>query len=154
MIASHAAQTYPEECCGLLLGVWDSASERRRLRLVVPVDNTWSTEVEALEGLSDDDGAQTAAEFSLDRRRRYWIAPRTMLKVQREARDRGLNIIGVYHSHPDYPAVPSERDRQLAWSDYSYLIVSVQAGQSVDLKSWYLQDDTQQFVEEAIATES
>jgi proteasome lid subunit RPN8/RPN11 len=83
-----------------------------------------------------------------------------MLKAQKDARDseallrsadRNLDIIGIYHSHPDHPAVPSEFDRAIAWSQYSYIIVSVQQGKACDLKSWSLDDD-HQFQPEEILT--
>jgi proteasome lid subunit RPN8/RPN11 len=72
-----------------------------------------------------------------------------MLQVQRSARERELEIIGIYHSHPDHPAVPSECDRRLAWPVYSYVILSVQSGQVMACQSWRL-DDQHQFQPEAI----
>jgi proteasome lid subunit RPN8/RPN11 len=74
-----------------------------------------------------------------------------MLKAQKDARDRNLDIIGIYHSHPDHPAVPSEFDRAIAWQRYSYVIVSVQQGKTCDLQSWSL-DDNCQFQSEEILT--
>jgi proteasome lid subunit RPN8/RPN11 len=76
-------------------------------------------------------------------RDRYWIDPADLLHAQKQARERGLQIIGVYHSHPDHPAIPSETDRQLAWAEYSYLIVSVQAGKAVEARSWQLNPERQ-----------
>ncbi|MEO0535017.1 MAG: M67 family metallopeptidase [Cyanobacteria bacterium P01_A01_bin.123] len=146
-IRTHAIEVYPQECCGLLLGTLVPEAVTRQVEDVVRVENTWSAEVSDLT----EPGLGEAPDF--DRRRRYWIDPKALLQVQREARDRGLNIIGVYHSHPDHPAVPSECDRRLAWSDYSYIIVSVEQGHPVDLKSWCL-DENQQFVEEAIAVDT
>jgi proteasome lid subunit RPN8/RPN11 len=72
-----------------------------------------------------------------------------MLMAMREARNCSLEIIGIYHSHPDHPAVPSECDRQLAWPQYSYIIVSVAQGYAAESKSWIL-DDTHQFQPEPI----
>lgn len=82
-------------------------------------------------------------------RDRYWIDPADLLRIQKQARHQGLEIIGIYHSHPDHPAVPSECDRRLAWPVYSYLIASVRGGQVVDLQSWRL-NDHQQFESEEI----
>lgn len=144
LMQAHAASVYPQECCGLLLGTLVPEEEMRRVAEVVRVDNTWSAEIGDLTEAQLDKGK------SFDRRRRYWIDPKALLQIQRDARDRDLNIIGVYHSHPDHPAVPSECDRRLAWSDYSYIIVSVEQGELVDLQSWCL-DDAHQFVSEAIA---
>jgi proteasome lid subunit RPN8/RPN11 len=74
------------------------------------------------------------------------------MSVQRDGRERNLDIIGIYHSHIDHPAVPSECDRRLAWSSYSYVIVSVVHGKASDLKSWCL-DDQHQFQPEPIQPE-
>lgn len=87
----------------------------------------------------------------------YAYAPEVMLKIQKEARDRSLNIIGIFHSHPDHPAIPSEcvgvalrRHRLYPWQGYSYIIiVSVQNGKAGELQSWSL-DDHHQFQAEAI----
>jgi len=127
IIRTHAASTYPEECCGIMLGYL--ANESKTVVEVIPTENAWS----------EDD----------NKRRQYTIAPEIMLKVQKQARDRSLNIIGIYHSHPDYPAIPSESDRIQAWQEYSYIIVSVPNGKAAELKSWHL-DDNHQFQEEKI----
>lgn len=136
-IQAHAAHSYPEECCGLLLGTLTPVE--KTLVEVRPVENAWTPEVEA----------DSADHSSLSKRRRYWIAPEIMLKEMRYARLHDLEIIGVYHSHPDHPAVPSECDRQQAWPQYSYLIVSVQQRNPVDYRSWSL-DEANQFQPEAI----
>ncbi|MFH7241705.1 MAG: Mov34/MPN/PAD-1 family protein [Spirulina sp.] len=80
---------------------------------------------------------------------RYWIDPADLLRIQKEARDQDLEIIGIFHSHPDHPALPSECDRRLAWPVYSYLIASVRGGQVADVQSWRL-NDAQQFEPEVI----
>jgi proteasome lid subunit RPN8/RPN11 len=82
---------------------------------------------------------------------RYWIDPQDLLVAQRYARDRQINILGIYHSHPDHPAVPSESDRLLAWSDYSYLILSVQSGIVSDYRCWTLDQHHQFQLEEVRA---
>lgn len=146
VLQAHAERTYPEECCGLLLGHWSPQADGTDLRVVLvcqAVDNSWtSTVAEALP--------ETAAELSpLSKERRYWIDPAAMLAVQKSARDQGMDIIGIYHSHPDHAAVPSECDRSLAWSGYSYVIISVSQGQSVNALSWAL-DDQHQFQAEPL----
>jgi proteasome lid subunit RPN8/RPN11 len=73
------------------------------------------------------------------------------LRVQKQARDRELDIIGIYHSHPDHPAIPSEFDRAIAWHHYSYIIISVQQGIASDLRSWTL-DPHHQFQPEDMIT--
>ncbi|OUL36419.1 hypothetical protein BV372_07470 [Nostoc sp. T09] len=137
IIRTHAESTYPEECCGIILG--HAMSEGKTVVEVMPTENAWNTE---------------AADFPYDdttesQRRRYAIAPQVMLQAQREARDRSLNIIGIYHSHTDAPPIPSECDRLYAWPEYSYIIVSVQKGKAETLQSWSL-DDTHQFQPETI----
>lgn len=111
------------------------------------VVEVWATE-NAWSGEADDypDGERVTSK-----RRRYAIAPIDLLKAQREARDRQLSVIGIYHSHPDYPAIPSQFDLECAWQQYSYIIVSVQQGKACDLDSWSL-DDSHQFQPEEIVT--
>ncbi|BAY08106.1 Mov34/MPN/PAD-1 family protein [Calothrix sp. NIES-2098] len=136
-IRTHAQSTYPDECCGIIFG--HTTSEGKTVVEVMPTENAWNTES---ANFPDDRTDET-------QRRRYAIAPQVMLQAQREARDRALNIIGIYHSHPDAPAIPSECDRLYAWPEYSYIIVSVQKGKAETLQSWSL-DDTHQFQPEVI----
>jgi proteasome lid subunit RPN8/RPN11 len=138
-IYTHAETTYPEECCGIILG--NLTSEGKTVVEVMPTENAWNAETAA--ELPGDD------TLDYSKRQRYAIAPQVMLHGQKEARDRKLNIIGIYHSHTDHPAIPSEYDRQLAWQEYSYIIVSVQNGKASDMKSWTL-DDSHQFQQEII----
>ncbi len=134
-IHTHAESTYPEECCGIILGHLNSTS--KTVVEVIPTENAW---------------IQEAANFSGEvhsQEQRYAIAPQVMLQIQKKARDNSLNIIGIYHSHPDHPAIPSECDRIYAWPEYSYIIVSVQNGKANDIQSWSL-DDHHQFQPELI----
>jgi proteasome lid subunit RPN8/RPN11 len=141
---THAESTYPEECCGLLLG--QIKGEVKTLVEVSPTENAWDTQAaEAFQGIN---GLQRQ---SGTKRNQFSIAPEVMLKVQKQARDRELDIIGIYHSHPDHPAVPSEFDRAIAWHRYSYIIISVQQGIASDLRSWTL-DPHHQFQPEDIIT--
>ncbi|MBD0337418.1 MAG: M67 family metallopeptidase [Cyanobacteria bacterium Co-bin13] len=148
-IRAHAEQTYPEECCGLLVGQWlrqPDGDDTRQVLDCVAADNDWNetsaAEVGALRQQPETES--TAAKTS-----RYWIDPKVLLRVQREARDRNLDIVGVYHSHPDHVAVPSECDRTLAWPGYSYIIVAVTQGKATDLRSWHL-DEQHQFQPEVM----
>ena len=136
-IYAYAERTYPEECCGLLLGT--IAADASVVHDVYAVPNAWDTE--AANELNEN--------VSFTKTRRYWIAPEDMLAGMREARQRNLDIIGIYHSHPDYPAEPSECDRALAWSQYSYLIVSVEHGTANNHRSWTL-NEQHQFEPEAL----
>ncbi|NER82366.1 MAG: M67 family metallopeptidase [Leptolyngbya sp. SIO1D8] len=143
-MAAQAKLTYPEECCGLLLGTQNLKQDRRWVHELLPMENKWTAEVQALTETETPSG-------ELDKRTRYWIDPKALMKAQRYGRDRGWIILGIYHSHPDHPAVPSERDRYLAWSEYSYPILSVVNGQVVDVRSWRLKEDSR-FHSEAIAS--
>jgi proteasome lid subunit RPN8/RPN11 len=81
---------------------------------------------------------------------RYLITAQDMLQGEIEAEKLGLDVIGVFHSHPDHPAQASEYDREHALPWYSYLIVSVQKGRAASARSWVLSDDRAKFVEETI----
>lgn len=131
-LQAHAEAAYPHECCGLLLGHGSTTVGKLTLE-VQPLSNAWPPAELAAT-------AHTQAS-------RYWIDPQDFLKVQRSACDRNLIILGIYHSHPDHAAIPSECDRTQAWSAYSYVIVSVAQGKAVDIQSWQL-DDRHQFQSE------
>ncbi|MBE9237647.1 M67 family metallopeptidase [Anabaena aphanizomenioides LEGE 00250] len=133
----HAEKTYPDECCGLILGYL--SHDVKTVVEVIPTENVWNTE--------KDNFTENQEEYST--RRRYAIAPFFMLQIQKEARNRNLNIIGIFHSHPDYPAIPSEWDRIYAWPEYSYIIVSVTQGKAGELNSFCL-DENHQFRKEVI----
>ncbi|HEX7181219.1 MAG TPA: M67 family metallopeptidase [Thermoanaerobaculia bacterium] len=125
-IGRHASASYPDECCGFLIG---RASED-------------TTVVERVLSVGN--------ERQDSRHNRYLINPETVLAAHKEARALGLDVVGYYHSHPDHPAVPSEFDREHAWPWVSYLIVSVQAGKVVAARSWRLAEDRESFDEEVI----
>jgi proteasome lid subunit RPN8/RPN11 len=125
-IGRHATASYPDECCGVLIGrVLGDATVVERL---LSVGN----------------------ERQDSRHNRYLISPETVLAAQKEARALGLDIVGYYHSHPDHPAKPSEFDREHAWPWVSYLIVSLQGRKVVDTRSWRLHEDRGSFDEEVI----
>lgn len=139
-ICTHAERTYPEECCGMMLG---------------KIGDEGKTVVEVWETLNAWD-EEKSAEFPgsggvRGKERTFAIAPLDIIKAQKEARDRQLQIIGFYHSHPDHPAMPSEMDRAIAWQVYSYIIVSVSEGKALEVRSWCL-DDAHQFQSEEIFT--
>lgn len=140
VIYNHAESTYPEECCGIILGTMNDIE--KTVVEVWQTENVWGKETA---------GDFLEAETITDKRRRYAIAPVDLLKAQKTARDLNLNIIGIFHSHTDHPAIPSEFDRTYAWQGYSYIIVSVQQGKSDQMQSWYL-DDSSQFQPEEIVT--
>ncbi len=143
-IQTHAEKNYPEECCGLLIG--EFKGDAKTVREVLPTENSWDEESANLF-----QEIKSSTERKLSRRNRFSIAPQVMLKAQKDARDRNLSIVGIYHSHTDHPAIPSEFDRAIAWSQYSYVIVSVQQGSACDFKSWSL-DEGNNFQPEKIHT--
>lgn len=106
-IARAAEEAYPEECCGLLVGTLQDG-HRRVTRI-----------------------AASANVFDGDRRKRFEVDPRLILKFQRELRDGAERLVGHYHSHPDGPATPSATDAEMAWEpDLAWLIVPVAAGRA------------------------
>ncbi len=129
-IRAHGEATWPEECCGILVGRAPKAGEDtvRVVRLV---------------------GAENVREDE-SRHNRYLIPPEVVLSTEREARADGLDVVGYYHSHPDHPSRPSDFDRDHAWPGYSYLIVSVCDGRARDERSWRLAADRSRFEEEPI----
>lgn len=129
-IGMHGSTTYPEECCGVLIGRMTGGGAHG------------TTLVERLLSVDNERGDS--------RHNRYVITPETVLAAQREARAAGLDIVGYYHSHPDHPARPSDFDREHAWPGLSYLIVSVEQGRVADTRSWRLADDRDRFDEERI----
>ncbi len=152
-ISDHAKRTYPEECCGLLLGLCRQFAdiEIKSVMQVVPSPNAWTESLfaqrsgpasrptsEPASGLTFGFASKQEATNLESLERRYAIDPSLMIKTQQHARARGWDIIGIYHSHPNHEAMPSEWDRQWAWPQYSYVIVSVKGGTVQDLRSWTL----------------
>ena len=132
-IRLHGQQDYPHECCGLLIGVLDEPNGFKQLQEVYPICNARE---EAAKG------------------NRFLITPEELMRGEQYARERQLDVIGFYHSHPDVAAVPSVFDREHAWPTYSYLIVSVLQGEAVDIRSWELESDRSRFNPEAISQEA
>ncbi|HEY5901704.1 MAG TPA: M67 family metallopeptidase [Anaerolineales bacterium] len=122
-IHAHGEQAYPEEGAGFLLG------GQGRVDDILPLSN---------------------AREEAARHNRYLITPDDYLRAETEADRRGLELIGVFHSHPDHPNRPSEFDREWAQPFFSYIITSVQAGAAVESRSWRLAADRSAFLEEQI----
>ncbi len=127
-IRAHGEADYPYECCGLLLGTF-AADGRKTTAEVMPISN--------------------AREESA-KRNRFLITPQELMRGERYARSRQLDIIGFYHSHPDHPAVPSGYDLDHALPVYSYVIVAVAQGRAGDVQSWELEADRSRFNPESI----
>ena len=138
----HAEADYPAECCGILVG--RAEGDLKDVVEVAPIPNLRLDPARA-EGLVplEDPGRESE-------RNRFLIDPREQLRVEKDARARGLTVIGYYHSHPDHPARPSGYDRDHAWPWYSYVIVSVEAGKARDTRSWVLNDDRADFALEVL----
>ncbi len=145
-IRAQAARDYPRECCGLLLG--RATAEGAVVSELWPTVNVWDATAAAEFAAAIGGEARAASPAS-----NFSIAPAELFRAQKAARDRQLAIVGVYHSHPDQPAQPSEFDRAIAWPDYSYIIVAVPQGQPGELRSWRL-DAQHQFQSEPIVTDS
>ena len=119
-IRRHGAETYPNECCGALIGR--------------------DGEVSATYALPN-----TTEEGP---RRRFLVRPDDYRQAEKEARASGGDLLGFYHSHPDHPARPSQYDLDHAWPFFSYIIVSVRAGAPEDMTSWRLREDRSTFDQE------
>jgi proteasome lid subunit RPN8/RPN11 len=138
-IRQHGAQTYPHECCGALLGRDD-------------VDGDVTAAVGVQLPLRE-----IAALFPLTNRRedsphnRFSVTAEDVRDAEKAAREKKLDVVGWYHSHPDHPARPSQYDREHAWPWYSYVIVSVANGKPVEMTSWRLSDDRSEYDCEEIA---
>ena len=141
-IEQHAAEAYPHECVGLLIGELKGGA--KHVADIYRAPNTWSAEV----GL-------TNAEHEHSLRDRFYLDPRDYMKADRAARAQGLDIVGCYHSHPDHPGIPSERDRVGAQgvgggTSFSFLIQSVRGGLAAELTSWLLSEGGERFVAEEL----
>ena len=129
-IRKHGEETYPHECCGVLLG-------------------------KALEGINEVEAAVRAGNTRTDSaHNRYHIAPQELISIQRQARQSSLDIVGFYHSHPDHPAYWSATDLQEAhWLGCSYVITSVEMGVAKQTNSFFLAgigEEDKRFVDEEI----
>ena len=120
--------SFPDECCGFFYGHEDNLGNRQVTEILV-VNN-------AKEG---------------DKRRRFEISAKDYMLGEQYALEKGLQLLGVYHSHPNHPAIPSEHDRVAAQPYFSYIIISVLSNQSTHMRSWRLNDNFQ-FEEEEIST--
>jgi len=130
-IREHGVRDYPYECCGLLLGRF--GADGKVVQETYPISN--------------------AREESA-KRNRFLIEPEELMRGERYARSKDLEVVGFYHSHPDSPAVPSQYDLEHAWPTYSYIIVSTRAKEATDLFSWEQEPDRSKFNQEEIRVTS
>lgn len=133
-IETHGVASYPYEGCGLLLGRQvngENGGVDNVVTSLFPVANSWEVEEEKQE--------------------RFRISPKDMLQAELAAASQGLDIVGIFHSHPDHPPIASPRDVEwAAWPGHSYLITEIRQGQPRQSRSWQLLNDRTGFEEEAV----
>ena len=124
-IRQHGVETYPNECCGALIG---------------------------RDGVvTDTYGLPNTTEEGP--RRRFLVRPQDYREAEKRASEAGGELLGFYHSHPDHPARPSQYDLDHAWPFFSYIIVSVRSGVPEDMTSWRLREDRSEFDQEDLTYE-
>ncbi len=121
-IRRHGVETYPNECCGALIGAPGV------VRHTAPLPNT------------TEEGA----------RRRFLVRSSDYREAEAEARRMNADLLGFYHSHPDAPARPSQYDLDHAWPFFWYVIVSIQQGRPENMTVWRLAEDRSHFREESL----
>ena len=121
-IQNHGRDTYPNECCGALIGIDNVVKE------TVALPNT------------TEDGP----------RHRFLVSAQDYRAAERQAAESGSRLIGFYHSHPDHPARPSQYDLDHAWPTFAYVIMAVEKGEPGAMTSWRLREDRSVFDEEQI----
>jgi proteasome lid subunit RPN8/RPN11 len=126
-IYAHGEESYPDEGAGFLLG-YDDGDQRHVAQIFIT------------ENAREDEA----------RHNRYLVSPNEYLQAEIAAELMGLNLIGVFHSHPDHPNRPSEFDREWAQPFFSYVITSVNEGKAIESRSWRLAEDRSKFEEEEI----
>ncbi|HEY3203276.1 MAG TPA: M67 family metallopeptidase [Thermoanaerobaculia bacterium] len=128
-IHAHGRDAYPEECCGALLGSSRDGGSR-----VTRAERTVNASEETRE-------------------RRFRIAPRDYLRLERLADALGLALLGFYHSHPDHAAAPSDYDREHAFPSLHYVVLAVASGLPEEITSWVLSEDRGAFQREELRVE-
>jgi proteasome lid subunit RPN8/RPN11 len=111
-MVAHARQSYPYECCGAMLGAIDHG--RKLVRQALPLENA----------------------FKGEQATRYQLRPEDLLAADSAARRRGMDLIGIYHSHPDCDAYFSETDLKNSCPWYSFVVLSIQNGEFHHANSW------------------
>ena len=133
-IRTHGEQTYPNECCGIMLG--KNIGDDLEVWMLIRAGNTRT------------DSAHN----------RYHIAPQELIAAQREGRKNGLDILGFYHSHPDHPAMWSQTDfAEAHWFGCAYVITAIEKGRAAITNSFLLtgtSEDDKAFVEQEISIEA
>jgi proteasome lid subunit RPN8/RPN11 len=138
-IRAQGERAYPNECCGVLLGKIEDAESGGGSSGAAEVSRS-------VEGIIPIENSREEAE----QYHRFEIQPEDLMRAELAARKAGKDVLGFYHSHPDHPAEPSDFDREQALPFYSYIIVSVEKGRAVTIRSWELAPDRAKFLEEEI----
>lgn len=128
-IERHGSATYPDECCGILLGSTDG-------------------DIQLIKDIAELENHQVE-----NRRRRFFVTPEQYLQAERTASERGMELLGFYHSHPDHPAIPSEFDREHALPWFIYIVMAVVEGRPTVMTSWVLSDSRDRFLERHMSVE-
>ena len=130
-----AESGYPYEVCGVMIGKKNTVTHFRKCANLV-ADDSLDT---AFKQTGEIDSKRLRDRFELD--------PRSYMEADLWARENGLDIVGIYHSHPDHPPIPSETDRQVASANWAYIIFSVNQGNLAGSKLWYINEQSGQFEE-------
>jgi proteasome lid subunit RPN8/RPN11 len=125
---AHASSIFPDECCGFLYG------------------NEQSDGTRTISKIIEANNSKTG-----DKRRRFEITGKDYMKAEQFALENDFLLLGIYHSHPNHPAIPSEHDRIAALPYFSYIIISVMQGNIDHIRSWQL-NGALQFEEEIFST--
>ena len=124
-IYDHAKETYPHECFGFLVGTYDAGGLVHR--------------------------AVRGTNLNTDRADRFEMDPKEFIGIEKQADNEGLTVIGFYHSHPDWPAIPSQTDITWAWEGSYYLIASVHEGRPFNTGVWSLtEEEPKRFIQESL----
>jgi proteasome lid subunit RPN8/RPN11 len=124
---THALYTFPDECCGFLYGT-EQTDGSRMITKILEVNNSKTG----------------------DKKRRFEIAGKDYMLAEKFALENNILLLGIYHSHPNHPAIPSEHDRVAALPYFSYVILSVTPGNIDHIRSWQL-NEISQFEEEVFS---
>lgn len=126
-IEKAGESAYPDECCGVMIGRDEPGT--RIVERLIAVANVWNEQ---------------------ERRRRFEIDPKELMRIDKAAGEAGKIVLGFYHSHPDHPARPSETDRERGWPFYSYIIVRIAERHAEDMTCWVLDEASDLFEKQLI----
>ena len=124
-IEAHGERTFPHECGGMLIGRFEN--DAKTVVELLPMENSMAES---------------------ERHNRVLITPKDVMRAERYAREKKLDVVGYYHSHPDHPARPSQFDLDHALPVWTYIIVSVLQGKAADVRFWQMENDRSKFNEE------